>query len=140
MLLRSYRDGHDPKDGDGWLPTGDVGSWLDDGCLHVEGRRGEMIITGGENVWPEAVERVLATAPGVGDVAVLGVADPEWGQVVTALVVPTPGAEVHLDGLRDHVKAELPAFCAPRRVVVISEVPRTTLGKVRRGELAALVH
>ncbi len=139
MLLRSYRDGHDPKDSGGWLPTGDIGSWLDDGRLHVEGRRGEMIITGGENVWPEAVERVLATADGVGDVAVVGVADPEWGQLVTALVAPGPGAVVQLEALRDHVKAELPGFCAPRRMVVVGEVPRTTLGKIRRGELAALL-
>ena len=140
MLLRSYRDDHDPKDSDGWFATGDVGSWLDDGRLHVEGRRGEMIITGGENVWPEAVERVLATAPGVDDVAVVGVADREWGQVVTALIVVAGGADVHLEGLRDHVKAELPAFCAPRRLVVVTDVPRTALGKVRRGELDALVH
>ena len=71
MLLRAYRDGRDPLI-DGWLMTGDVGRWLPDGRLHVDGRRGDLIITGGENVWPEAVERALRTDPRVGDVAVSG--------------------------------------------------------------------
>src|SRR3546814_5212411 len=88
MLLRSYRDGFDPKDGDGWLPTGDLGE-LVGGRLHVHGRRGDMIITGGENVWPTPVERVLATHPAVREVAVVGRPDPEWGQAVVAVVVPT---------------------------------------------------
>ena len=62
MLMRCYRDGSRPFDADGWLPTGDLGRWLDDGRLHVDGRRGDLIITGGENVWPEAVEAILAVA------------------------------------------------------------------------------
>ena len=70
MLLRAYRDGTDALDGDGWLATGDIGRWLDDGRLHVEGRAGDLIITGGENVWPEPVEAVLRDRPGVLDVAV----------------------------------------------------------------------
>ena len=66
MLMRCYRDGSSPFDADGWLPTGDLGRWLDDGRLHVDGRRGDLIITGGENVWPEAVEAILAVASGGG--------------------------------------------------------------------------
>src|SRR3546814_20579982 len=88
MLLRSYRDGFDPKDGDGWLPTGDLGE-LVGGRLHVHGRRGDMIITGGENVWPTPVDRVLATPPAVSEVAVVGRPDPEWGQAGVAAVGPT---------------------------------------------------
>ena len=88
MLLRAYRDGDDPKDDDGWLPTGDAGSF-EDGRLSVHGRVGDLIITGGENVWPVAVERVLRTHPGVAEVLVVGRADPEWGQRVVAIVVPT---------------------------------------------------
>ena len=65
MLLRCYRDGTVPIDADGWFPTGDLGRWLDDGRLHVEGRRGDLIITGGENVWPEAVEAALIDHPDV---------------------------------------------------------------------------
>ena len=87
MLLRAYRDGTDAL-ADGWLATGDIGRWLDDGRLHVDGRRGDLIITGGENVWPEPVEAVLRARPDLRDVAVAGTPDDEWGQLVTAFVVP----------------------------------------------------
>lgn len=128
MLLRAYRDGVDPKDADGWLPTGDLGRWLDDGRLHVEGRRGDLIITGGENVWPEAVEALLRTHPDVADVMVRGRDDAEWGQLVEAVIAPhaTPPT---LESLRAHVKATAPAFMAPKSVQFVSEVPRTALGK-----------
>jgi o-succinylbenzoate---CoA ligase len=131
MLLRTYRHGVDPKTDDGWLPTGDLGRWLPDGRLHVVGRRGDMIITGGENVWPEAVEAALADHPQVADVMVRGVPDDEWGHLVEAVVVPRGHAPT-LDSLRAHVKAEHPAFMAPRRLVVVDELPRTALGKLRR--------
>lgn len=138
MLLRAYRDGVDPKDADGWLPTGDLGSWRPDGRLCVAGRRGELIITGGENVWPEVVESALRSHPGVADVAVTGRDDPEWGQRVVAFVVPADRTRPPtLDDLRAHVKAQLPAFCAPREVQVVAGLPRTALGKIRRSELGA---
>jgi O-succinylbenzoic acid--CoA ligase len=133
MLLRCYRDGTDPKDADGWLPTGDLGRWLDDGRLHVVGRRGDLIITGGENVWPEAVESILRNHPDVADVLVRGIDDSEWGQVVEALVVSSPGSAPTLDALRTFVKREHPAFMAPKRLVLVDEIPRTSLGKpIRR--------
>ena len=131
MLLRCYRDGSSPVDADGWLATGDLGRWLDDGRLHVDGRRGDMIVTGGENVWPEAVEAALADHPAVAEVLVRGVDDPEWGQVVEAVVVPA-GDPPTLDALRDHVKAHHPAFMAPKRLALASALPRTALGKLRR--------
>jgi O-succinylbenzoic acid--CoA ligase len=135
MLLRSYRDGHDPKTVDGWFPTGDIGEWRD-GRLVIHGRRGDMIVSGGENVWPEPVERVLGDHPGVADVAVAGRPDPEWGQRVVAFVVAAqPSTPPSLDSLRDHVKAQLPTWCAPRQLVLVDAVPRTALGKVRRGDL-----
>lgn len=139
MLLTGYRDGTDPKDGDGWLPTGDLGHWLPDGRLHVLGRRGDLIITGGENVWPEAVEAVLTRHPAIADAGVCGIPDPEWGQLVTAAVVPTDGAAITLDDLRGWVKNELPSFCAPRRMCLVPSIPRTALGKIRRGDLPRLV-
>jgi O-succinylbenzoic acid--CoA ligase len=138
MLLRCYRDGTDPRGVDGWFPTGDLGSF-DDGLLTVHGRRGDLIISGGENVWPEPVEAVLRTHPSVGDVAVIGRPDPEWGEIVVAVVVPN-GDPAGLDELRDHVKATLPAFCAPRAVVFRTGLPRTALGKLRRAELDADDH
>lgn len=131
MLLRAYRTGVDPKTDDGWLPTGDLGSWLPDGRLHVVGRRGDMIITGGENVWPEAVEAALADHPLVREVMVRGVADETWGHIVQAVVVPIDTAPT-LDSLRSHVKRRHPGFMAPRDLVIAASLPRTALGKLRR--------
>lgn len=136
MLLRCYRDATTPVDADGWLPTGDLGGWLDDGRLHVEGRAGDLIISGGENVWPEAVEAALRDHPLVGDVGVAGVDDPEWGQRITAWVVPRdPANPPNLTQLRDHVRSAHPAFMAPREVFIVGELPRTSLGKLRRNVL-----
>src|SRR5918997_39622 len=86
MLLRGYRDGTDPKDADGWLPTGDSGSIDADGRLSVAGRLADVVVTGGEKVWPDDLEAVLAAHPGVRDVAVVGRPDPEWGGGVGGVV------------------------------------------------------
>jgi O-succinylbenzoic acid--CoA ligase len=132
VLLRAYRDGTDPRDADGWLPTGDAGHVDDDGRLVVDGRVNDLIITGGENVWPAAVERSLRTHAAVAEVAVAGRADAEWGERVVAFVVPADtDAPPSVDELRDHVKAELPPWCAPREVVIVADLPRTRSGKVR---------
>jgi len=133
MLLRCYRDDTTPLDSDGWLHTADLGRWLPDGRLHVDGRRGDLIITGGENVWPDTVEAVLATAPGVAEVAVAGVTDEEWGQRVVVWVVPTDANDAPtLAELRAAVAEQLPTFCAPKELVLVASLPRTALGKVRR--------
>lgn len=139
MLLRAYRDGTDPKDAEGWLRTGDAGAWDPAaGRLQVFGRVGDLVITGGENVWPVAVERALARHPAVVEVAVVGRPDPEWGQRVVAVVVPAAGARPPtLAALRDAVKAELPAYAAPRELVLVAALPRTALGKVARARLLA---
>ncbi len=130
MLFRCYRDGTSPLV-DGWFATGDGGRLDADGRLVVDGRIGELIITGGENVWPQAVEAVLSEHPAVRDVAVAGRPDAEWGETVVAYVVPD-GDPPSLDELRDHVKASLPAYNAPRALVLVDEVPRTALGKIVR--------
>ena len=136
MLLRCYRDGFDPRLPDGWFATGDLGEIDHDGLLTVHGRRGDLIITGGENVWPEPVEAVLRTLPGVADAAIVGHPDPEWGDRVVALIVPTdPQSLVTLEQVRDHVKSVLPAYCAPRTVLFRAVLPRTALGKLRRADL-----
>lgn len=137
-LLRCYRDGADPKAPDGWLPTGDVGEMVD-GRLVVHGRASDLIVTGGENVWPAAVEQVLRAHPAVADVAVVGRADGEWGERVVAVVVPAdPSGPPSLDQLRAWVKEELPAYTAPRELVLTEALPRTPSGKLRRQALAAL--
>ena len=138
MLLRSYRDGTSPLTDEGWLPTGDLGEVdADTGEVRVHGRAGDLIITGGENVWPSTVEATLSTHPAVAAVAVVGRPDGEWGHRVAALVLPVdPDAPPSLDELRDHVKATLPAYCAPREVEIVADLPRTALGKVRRTDIA----
>jgi len=137
MLLRAYRDGTEPKDADGWFPTGDGGAWDEAaGRLQVFGRLGDLIITGGENVWPDPVEQALAVNGKVGDVAVAGEPDAEWGEIVVAYVVPAdPARPPSLDELRATAKETLPAFAAPRRLVLVDDLPRTAIGKVRRDAL-----
>jgi O-succinylbenzoic acid--CoA ligase len=138
MLFRAYRDDHDPrgfnpKDIDGWFATRDAGEIDADGRLVVHGRRGDLIITGGENVWPVAVEAVLAEHPGVGEVLVRGEPDPEWGQRVVAVVVPTDAdTPPTLDELRAWAKERLAAYAAPRHLEVVTALPRTASGKPRR--------
>lgn len=133
MLLRAYRDGSDPKTADGWLPTGDAGT-LNGDRVDVHGRIGDLIITGGENVWPAPVEAVLRDLPAIDEVAVVGRPDPEWGAAVTAVIVPADGhAAPTLDALRDAVRAVLPAYAAPRRIELVDRLPTTSLGKVKRG-------
>ena len=137
MLLRAYRDGSVPITPDGWFPTGDAGAWdAAAGRLRVFGRVGDVVVTGGEKVWPAAVERVLARVPAVGEVAVVGRPDPEWGQRVVALVVPALGADPPtLDALRTAVRRELPAYAAPRELCLVDALPRTGSGKVARAAL-----
>ena len=133
MLMRAYRNGESPFTSDGWFRTGDIGT-MKNGRLFVEGREGDLIISGGENVWPEDVEAAIRTAPSVADVCVAGIPDPEWGQQVTAWIIPTGNAP-SLEEIRSHVKQSLPAHCAPRRIEIVAEIPRTSLGKPRRADL-----
>ncbi len=125
-------------DADGWLHTGDLGRLDDDGRLVVDGRRDGMIIRGGENVAPREVEAVLASHPGVAEVAVVGIPDAALGQVVAAVVVPTPGADPTDDELRDHTRSRLAGFKIPARIVRVRELPRTSLGKVDGPGIVAL--
>jgi O-succinylbenzoic acid--CoA ligase len=139
MLMRCYRDGADgrvtgPDGSRTWFATGDAGSVNDDGTLAVRGRVTEVIVTGGEKVWPDAVEGVLAAHGGVAEVAVWKRSDPEWGERVVAWVVPAqrqPGTEE----LVDLVKATLAPWAAPKEVVFTTSLPRTASGKVRRRDL-----
>ncbi|HBX76473.1 MAG TPA: AMP-dependent synthetase [Acidimicrobiaceae bacterium] len=136
-MLRCYRDGSDPKDSEGWYRTGDAGS-VDPstGILAVAGRTDDLIITGGENVWPEPVEVALLNHPGVQQVAVVGRPDPEWGERVCAIIVPTDlNSPPSLEELRDQVNIALPRWCAPKEVEFVASIERTPLGKPRRAAL-----
>jgi O-succinylbenzoic acid--CoA ligase len=133
MLLRAYRDGTVPLDAGGWYATGDAGTLDPDGRLVVHGRLSDLIISGGEHVWPAAVEAVLRRHPSVAEVAVGGRSDPEWGERVVAWVVPRTGAVAPtLEGLRAMVKEELAPWAAPRDLVLVESLPKTATGKVRR--------
>ena len=134
MLLRCYRDGTSPLTSDGWLPTGDLGFLRDDGSLHVEGRRGDVINTGGEKVWPDDVERQLIQHPDIHDVAVTGLPDNAWGQIVAAFVV-SARPNLSLDEIRAHCRAQLPGYALPKQLELVEAIPRTALGKIRRSEL-----
>ena len=96
-----------------------------------------MIVSGGENVFPQEVEDVLRNHPAVADVAVIGVEDAEFGQRLAAFVVRHPGAEAPESDLKDHVKANLESFKAPREIVFLEELPRNPIGKVLRKRLIA---
>ena len=137
LMNRYYQQqiGH-PIDVDGWLHTGDLGSMSVDNQLSVTGRRSELIISGGENIWPEAVEAALTSHPDVSDVCVVGIDDQEWGQRVVAFIVPTKTSQTHsLAEWRDHVAETLPRFMAPRQVVLVDSIPRGALGKPQRQAL-----
>jgi o-succinylbenzoate---CoA ligase len=135
-LMRGYRV--DPEataaalDPDGWLATRDAGS-IDGGLLTIHGRLDDAILSGGETVWPEQVEAALRTHPLVGDVAVTGAPDLEWGQRVVAHVAANePSDPPSLEDLRAHVARMLPRHAAPRELVLVARLPRTASGKLRR--------
>jgi O-succinylbenzoic acid--CoA ligase len=137
MLLRCYRDGRDPKTADGWFRTGDGGTVELDGRITVLGRRADLVITGGENVWPHAVEAAISGHPLVGEVAVVGRPDPEWGERVVALVVPAdPGEPPDLASLRSFAADQLPRYAVPRELVLVDRLPRSSAGKLVRRLLA----
>jgi O-succinylbenzoic acid--CoA ligase len=122
-------------DEDGWLHTGDLGTIDEEGFLYVEGRLGDVIVSGGENVLPDEIEQVLRKHPGVVDAAAVGRADPEWQEAVTAVVVLRNGAEVTAEELRSHCAETLAGFKVPKRFEFVSELPRTASGKLIRSAL-----
>jgi O-succinylbenzoic acid--CoA ligase len=122
-------------DADGWLHTGDLGHIDEEGFLYVRDRIDDMIVSGGENVVPAEVEEVLLRHPQVAEAAVIGREDPEWQQAVTAVVVLESGSEVSPDELRRHCAESLARFKVPKRVELVSALPRTPSGKVMRRAL-----
>ncbi len=120
---------------DGLMSTGDVGHFDPDGRLFVDGRDDEMIVSGGENVFPRELEELLASHDAVGEVAVVGVPDDEFGQRLCAFVVRRPGHELSADDVRGHVRENLARYKVPRQVTFLDELPRNPSGKVLKREL-----
>jgi fatty-acyl-CoA synthase len=122
----------------GWYHTGDLAEQDDEGYLFIVGRKKEVIRTGGETVAPVEVEGALAGYPGLAELAIVGIPDPQWGEVVCAVVVLNEGADVpSVDQLRSHIGGRLAAYKHPRRVVAVEVLPRTSAtGQVQRAKLA----
>ncbi|MBW3620232.1 MAG: AMP-binding protein [Actinobacteria bacterium] len=123
-------------DGDAFT-VGDVGHLDGDGRLFLDGRPGDLVISGGVNVYPAEVERRLLDLPGVAEAVAFGVPDEEWGQRLVAAVVAEAGATPDTEAMRGRLRSELAAAKVPKRIVVVDDLPRTDTGKVRRVGLAA---
>lgn len=133
----TYTDIGSVLDENGWFPTRDL-AWLDaEGFLFINGRSDDTIIRGGENIAPAELEDVLVEHPQVCDVAVVGVSDPEWGQIIVAVVVPEAGAVPDPETLREYMRAALRGSRTPDRIVFRDRLPTSPTGKVLRRELAA---
>jgi acyl-CoA synthetase (AMP-forming)/AMP-acid ligase II len=123
----------------GFMNSGDLGYIDDAGRLFVVGRDDEMIVSGGENVYPVEVEKMLATHSDVAEAAVLGVDDDEYGQRLVAFVVLADGASATPDALKAHVRENLANYKVPRSITLLDELPRSSTGKIVRGDLRALL-
>jgi O-succinylbenzoic acid--CoA ligase len=116
----------------GWFHTGDIGRLDGDGYLYVLDRRDDLIVTGGENVYPAEVEAVLLLHPAVSAAAVVGVPDASWGHVVAAALVAAPGAYIDLPALTEWLRSRVAAFKVPQRFLVVDALPATASGKIQR--------
>jgi acyl-CoA synthetase (AMP-forming)/AMP-acid ligase II len=137
MVMDGYTSGDGKTMLDGLIATGDVGYLDTHGRLFVSGRDDDMIVSGGENVFPREVEDLLAEHPAVDDVAVIGVPDQEFGERLRAFVVLKPGAQLSEEAVRAHVRENLARFTVPRDVVFVDVLPRNATGKVLKRELRA---
>ncbi len=135
MSFEGYTGGGGKEAIDGLLCSGDVGHIDAEGRLFIDGRDDEMIVSGGENVFPREVEDLLADHASVVEVAVIGVEDDEFGQRLKAFVVIAAGGEVSEEELRAHIKANLASYKAPREIEFLEELPRNATGKVLKREL-----
>ena len=136
LLFEGYTGGGQKDMIDGLMSSGDVGRFDEDGRLYVEGRDDEMIVSGGENVFPKEVEDCLARHDAVVEVAAIGVDDDDFGKRLRAFVVLRDGMDATEDDLKAHVKDNLARFKVPREIVFLDELPRNATGKVLKRELA----
>jgi acyl-CoA synthetase (AMP-forming)/AMP-acid ligase II len=136
MMFDGYTGGGNKEILDGLMSTGDVGHLDSDGRLFVDGRDDEMIVSGGENVFPREVEDLLSDHADVEEAAVVGVPDAEFGQRLKAFVVPRNGAALEEEQIKDYVKHNLARYKVPREVVFLAELPRNATGKILKRDLA----
>ncbi len=134
--FEGYTGGETKQQIRGLMSSGDVGHFDDQGRLFIDGRDDDMIISGGENVFPSEIEELLAGHEAIEEVSAIGVDDEQFGQRLRAFVVLRRGAEVSEDEVKDYVRDNLARYKAPRDVVFIDELPRNATGKVLKRELA----
>lgn len=120
---------------DGYFKTGDMGEWQPNRYLKIVGRAGDLIITGGLNVYPAEIEERINALPGVSESAVVGVPDANFGEAVTAVVVARAGHTLDENGLIAALKAEIAGFKVPKRVHFVAALPRNAMGKVQKSVL-----
>ena len=120
---------------DGWLRTGDLGLREPDGYITLQGRSKDLIISGGFNVYPPEVERVLASHPAIAASAVFGCPDPEWGERVTAVLLLHPGPPLETSAVIDFCRQHLAPYKVPRRVFLATTLPTNAMGKVQKAAL-----
>jgi fatty-acyl-CoA synthase len=136
--FEGYTDGRTKQAIDGYMSSGDMGHFDDNGLLFVDGRDDDMIVSGGENVFPQEVENLLVERDDVSDVAVVGVDDVEFGKRLRAFVVPTSGAREDAEEIKLYVKNNLARHKVPRDVVFVEELPRNATGKLLRRVLVEM--
>ncbi len=140
-VIRRYWDSPDlPPESvtpDGWFRTGDIGYQDGDGFLFISDRLKDMIISGGENVYPAEVEKLIIELPQVGSVAVIGVPDDKWGEVPVAIVTAREGAVVTAEDVQRHLAGKIARYKTPKTIIVVEELPRTATGKIRKADLRA---
>jgi fatty-acyl-CoA synthase len=124
---------------DGWLLTGDLGYQDQDGRLHIVGRKKRLIISGGENIHPVEIEQVLERHPGVQEAAVIGIPNPEWGEIPVAVVSIGKGSEVNEVSIRRHLDQHLGRYKHPRHIVIAESLPHTGLEKIAYPEVGVMV-
>jgi fatty-acyl-CoA synthase len=135
LLFEGYTGGGDKTRIGSLMSTGDVGHFDAQGRLFIDGRDDDMIVSGGENVFPAEVEDLIAGVDGVTEVAVIGVPDEEFGQRLQAYVVLAPSADLTEDGLKAHVRSHLARYKVPREIVFVDELPRNATGKILKRDL-----
>jgi acyl-CoA synthetase (AMP-forming)/AMP-acid ligase II len=135
MSFEGYNGGGGKDVVDGMLASGDVGHFDEGGRLFIDGRDDEMIVSGGENVFPREVEDLLANHGSIDEAAVIGVVDEKFGQRLKAFVVVSAGAEIDEAVVKDYIKENLARYKVPREVVFLEELPRNPTGKVLKREL-----
>ncbi|MEU1981925.1 acyl-CoA synthetase [Nocardia sp. NPDC019395] len=136
--FKAYTDGRTKEQVDGLMSSGDVGHLDENGLLFIDGRDDDMIVSGGENVFPQEVEHLIANRPDVLEAAVVGVDDREYGKRLRAVVVPGPGSKRDQQEIKDYVKANLARYKVPREVIFLDELPRNATGKLLRKPLTDL--